>query len=194
MSALDVKAPVDSTITIDLRNRPLAGLLAWLWPGAGHFYQRRYAKGALFMVCILGTFFFGLAVGEGKVVYVGQHLEGSKRATIYTTLQRWPFLLQSGVGLPVTPAVVNFYATKPSNGGAPILGGWMSPPKDEQQLAEWQERLAARFDIGLLYTMVAGLLNILAIYDAAAGPALSELEANDKKPKPGEKPPADKNP
>ena len=37
---------------IDLRNRPLAALLAWLVPGAGHFYQGRHAKGVLFLVCI----------------------------------------------------------------------------------------------------------------------------------------------
>ena len=55
-------------IEIDLRDPLVAGILAWIWPGAGHLYQRRYAKGVLFMVCILGTFFFGLVLGEGKVV------------------------------------------------------------------------------------------------------------------------------
>ena len=43
--------------------------LAWLWPGAGHIYQGRYAKGILYMVCILGTYFFGLTMGNGHVVY-----------------------------------------------------------------------------------------------------------------------------
>ena len=51
-------------MTIRLRNAPLAALWAWLIPGAGHLYQRRYAKGLLFMVCILGTYFFGLAIGD----------------------------------------------------------------------------------------------------------------------------------
>ena len=34
--------------------------------------------------------------------------------------------------------------------------------------------MAQRFDIGTLYTMVAGLLNILAIWDAYAGPVITE--------------------
>ena len=51
-------------LTVDLRNPYLAALLAWLIPGAGHFYQRRRAKGALFCICILGTFLFGLGLGS----------------------------------------------------------------------------------------------------------------------------------
>ena len=43
------------------------------------------------------------------------------------------------------------------------------------------------FDIGVLYTMVAGLLNYLAIYDAFCGPAIlteaqkEELDERSKK-------------
>ena len=54
---------------IDLRNRPLAALLAWLIPGAGHLYQGRYTKGVLFMVCILSAWVLGFALGGGHVVY-----------------------------------------------------------------------------------------------------------------------------
>ncbi len=43
---------VDGQI-VDLRNRYLAALLAWLIPGAGHLYQGRRTKGQLFFVCIL---------------------------------------------------------------------------------------------------------------------------------------------
>ncbi|MEM7313216.1 MAG: DUF6677 family protein, partial [Planctomycetota bacterium] len=56
-------------VEVDLKNRPLAAFLAWLWPGAGHVYQGRYGKGMLFMVCILVTYFWGLALGDGHVVY-----------------------------------------------------------------------------------------------------------------------------
>ena len=34
----------------------------------------------------------------------------------------------------------------------------------------WQKRLGRLFDIGTLYTVLAGLLNLLVIYDAWAGP------------------------
>ena len=37
-------------------------------------------------------------------------------------------------------------------------------------MAIWHEELEHRFEIGTLYTVVAGLLNLLAVYDAFAGP------------------------
>ena len=61
-------------VEIDLRNPLLAAVLAWLWPGAGHLYQRRYGKGALLMVCILITYFFGF-----------RHLESSPPGSILTS-------------------------------------------------------------------------------------------------------------
>ncbi len=41
---------------LELYNRTLAAFLAWLIPGAGHYYQRRYFKATIFSVAILGTF------------------------------------------------------------------------------------------------------------------------------------------
>ena len=70
-----VKTTVDagkndnSTIEIDLKDPRLAAFLAWLVPGLGHIYQGRTGKGILFSVCILGTFFYGMYVGGGRVVY-----------------------------------------------------------------------------------------------------------------------------
>ena len=43
-----------------LKDPLVAGILAWLIPGAGHFYQGRWAKGILYLVCILGLFLWGL--------------------------------------------------------------------------------------------------------------------------------------
>ncbi|MGE3314171.1 MAG: DUF6677 family protein [Planctomycetaceae bacterium] len=54
---------------IPLKNRWLAGLLAYLIPGAGHAYQKRYFKGALYFLCILPTFLFGMHLGEWKITY-----------------------------------------------------------------------------------------------------------------------------
>ena len=50
----------DDSVEIDLRNPLRAAFWALLWPGSGHIYQRRYAKGILFMACILTDMdFFG---------------------------------------------------------------------------------------------------------------------------------------
>ena len=54
---------------IDLKTPWVAGLLAYLIPGAGHLYQRRLFKAGVYFVCIFGTFLYGMHLGEWKVVY-----------------------------------------------------------------------------------------------------------------------------
>src|SRR5262245_30946368 len=160
--------PAEPALEIDLRDPYLAALLAWLWPGAGHLYQRRYLKAALFAVCILTTYFFGLALGEGKVVYAAWNAAD----------KRWQYPLQLGVGLPAAPALVQSVIVR--RGGDPILGGLMRPPRPPQflgdpgELGEWHKNLDMRFELGTLYTMIAGLLNILAIWDAFGGPVIGQ--------------------
>jgi hypothetical protein len=151
------KASVE-IIEIDLRDPYLAALLAWLCPGAGHCYQRRYGKALLFAVCILGIYFFGLALGEGKVVY----------ASWNQVERRWQYPLQMGVGLPSAVAIVQ--RMRVNRDQEPLWGGLMAPPRSMSELSRWHYELSARFELGTLYTMVAGLLNVLAICDAFAGP------------------------
>lgn len=148
----------------ELRDPTIAALLAWLIPGAGHFYQRRSAKGALFSVCILTTFFYGLFLGEGRVVYAAWKPE-----------TRWHYFGQIGVGLPALPALIQ--AQRVRTGKAPFFASsrFMVPPErrndalDELHLLN--RRLHRYFELGSIYTVIAGLLNMLAIYDAWAGPA-----------------------
>lgn len=176
----------EQPLEIDLRDPAVAALLAWAWPGAGHLYQRRYGKGLLFMICILTTYFFGLALGEGKVVY----------ASWNQTDRRWQYPLQLGVGLPAAPALLQSLMIR--RGKEPLWGGFMAPPLERLEqgerrsdLADWHFFLNSRFELGTLYTMVAGLLNILAIWDAFAGPVISEPGKQERGPpddkaKPGE--------
>lgn len=160
---------------IDLRNRPLAALLAWLLPGAGHFYQRRHAKGTLYLVCILTLWIVGFSIGGIHVVYA------SRQAGDH----RWHYYLQIGAGAVALPALaqtrrINQY-TSPRTGVTsdeyePLWGGFMAPPhrpvSEEQtdQVSAWYARHGAGYEMGTWYTMIAGLLNILVIYDAYAGP------------------------
>jgi hypothetical protein len=173
-------------LEIDLRNPAWAAFWAWLWPGAGHLYQRRYAKGMLFMVCILGTFFSGLTLGKGHVVY----------ASWTKNDKRWQYFCQLGVGAPALPALIQ--ARRARNGEKPWFNGLMAPPKNvadardearlpEDELAQWHRELNSRFELGTLYTMIAGLLNVLAIYDAYAGPVISVPEEEKDKPPDDEK-------
>lgn len=41
-------------------------LLAWLFPGAGHFYLKRWTHGALLLFAVAGMFIFGLLM-RGKM-------------------------------------------------------------------------------------------------------------------------------
>ena len=153
-------------IDVDLKNPLLAAILSWLWPGAGQIYQGRYGKGVLFMVCVLGSYFFGLGLGGGKCVYASFTREDF----------RWNYIFQAGVGLPSAPAAIQAAAV--GNGGSPPFGEhFMVPPhpvtpEDHDTLAEWHADLHTYFDLGTYYTMIAGLLNVLVICDALMGPAL----------------------
>ena len=213
-------------IVVDLRDQYWAAALAWLWPGAGHMYQRRYHKALLFMVCILGTYFAGLALGEGRVVYAS-----TKRNDF-----RWQYFCQMGVGIPAFPALAQSMVAseKDANGNSadpffvmceryplgfaeahPDFGakdfhkipadkklppgtktykdGFMAPPAGpffvdkNDVLGQWHSELKHFFEIGTLFTVVAGLLNLLAVYDAFSGPAIltpeerKEMEEKKKK-------------
>jgi hypothetical protein len=174
-AATDPYAPVE----VELKNPWLAAFWAWLWPGAGHLYQGRTAKGVLFMVCILVTYFWGLALGGGHVVYAS-----FKKPDV-----RYPYLCQVCVGLPALPALVQSYR---QNHGKPLLfGGRMAPPGTPQRpvreqaydtLARWHSETGFYFELGTLYTMIAGLLNVLAIYDAHSGPVFTAPEKKRDQP------------
>ena len=171
---------------VDLRNRTLAAFLAWLVPGAGHFYQGRYAKGSLFVVCILATWVLGFALGGGHVVY----------ASFAPGDVRWHYVLQAGVGAAALPALVqgnHLRVNTDANGRTvrgyePRWGGFMAPPHrpvsedNADEVSAWYARHGAGYEMGSWYTMIAGLLNILVIYDAYAGPLAIPISGRKKEP------------
>lgn len=162
-------------LEVELREPWIAALLAWLIPGLGHLYQGRTAKGLLFFVCVMGTFAFGLwGIGGGKVVYASS--PGDQP-------WRWQYYCQLGVGLPAMPALLQ-KGRDPSRPHA-VLGDFMAPPKKSPQpmtdasgnravqpneLAKWTIEMHPRYELGTVYTVIAGLLNILVICDAYGGP------------------------
>jgi hypothetical protein len=155
---------------LHLRNPYLAAFLAWLIPGAGHYYQRRYVKSALFFVCIMSSFMIGMLVSGGRCVY----------ASWNATEKRWQYVLQAGIGLPAIPAVIQNRRSQ-EMGQLDIEKGWMMPPRDAGTLDKWNHATASGFDMGTLYTMIAGLLNILVVFDAFAGPLPPPVTKEEKK-------------
>ena len=154
--------------TVSLRNPTKAAFLAWLVPGLGHFYQGRTGKGILYAVCILGLYVMGMVMGEGKIVYWRwvNPLNNPEKFCLY-------YLGQVFVGLPALPALIQ--STLRHYGWDPILWGFMAEPS-QIVLNGLQRRLSKLVEIGTIYTTVAGLLNILAIYDAYEGPAYQDFE------------------
>lgn len=241
----------------------LAAILAFLLPGLGHAYQRRFFKACIYAVCILGTFLAGMAMGEWQPVYYRWDSEHSKILSYCT---------QAMVGLPAMPALVQSERYKhdcatanpgvldgdaleaeftgmmldPSGNSRQVSGRislrqldsgvegelayieaggqnstvrlgspiqlkqkvYPSPrrglscalvsqdgrevgslvgaiprsfldycevplgaPGRPEPLAEVHGRLGKRFDLAAIFTWIAGLLNVLAIWDAFEGPA-----------------------
>lgn len=171
MSQVTVKSG-DTESVVELRDPWVAAGLAFLLPGAGHLYQGRTTKGLIFMICVLGTFFYGLVLGQGRVVYASWEPDSGK-PLVAQLLQ--PYLCQVFVGVPAFPAIVERMRFPTAT---PLFGGIMMPPKDDTELAEWHRTLARNFELGSVFTMIAGLLNILVIYDAWGGPM---QYADDKK-------------
>src|SRR5436309_1990986 len=82
---------------------PLPALLSYLVPGLGQIYQGRIGKGTLFFVCVYGLFFYGMALGSWRNVYLPDTAQfndpfhmGSPLADLYNRPQ---FLGQFWVGV-----------------------------------------------------------------------------------------------
>lgn len=203
---------------------PFAGLLSYLIPGLGQVYQGRIGKGILFMVCILGMFFYGMSLGAWTNVYLADSADDYNPLDLprfWANLYNRPqFAGQFWVGISAWPAVYQYVAYDQDKETGPIFGTYQRAPyesrfnqgansqdpdvrtqaraqlrgrpgKDEDQhrdvyfgrslaLQDWeggrtlnelQREGDKTWDLGWVFTVVAGVLNIMVIYDALAGPA-----------------------
>jgi hypothetical protein len=111
---------------------PIAGLLAWLIPGLGHFFLGQKRRAVVFFVTIAATFWTGVAIG-------------GVRATVDPAKRSLWFAAQvcSGVNAFAAYALHRSVASSAEPSG-PYLSS----------------------EVGVHYTGVAGLLNILIVLDA----------------------------
>jgi TM2 domain-containing membrane protein YozV len=257
----------------------IAGVLAFLIPGAGHFYQGRWFKGTIYFFCILGTFLGGMKLGDGMVVY---HKADTRLPTVWYATQlltgavalpayfqglraaqpaNRPLELSSISGTLTLPFEGELKAIGPGREGvggpakgtltitsertafsyelggrfvgtvgdrqvdlplggsrfllAPQIGGGsgraievsigrnpndhpdlqrlligstprsfmdsFEAPPDQQSLNDVYRRLGARYDMAVVFTLIAGLLNLFAIWDCVEGPAYG---FGDEQPRP----------
>jgi hypothetical protein len=187
-------------VEVDLKSPMMAAFLALLLPGAGHYYQGRKQKAILFATCILGLFIAGFIIGRGRVVYAYPNtfkvtnlirmLSKQGRAQIAQESSqdfRIHSYAQALVGIPAFPMILQSrIGPKPID--EQLLGGFMAPPPkgipgdgNPDWRSKWNNEDSAGFDLGSLYTAVAGLLNLLVIFDAFAGPMPIPIGQSKKK-------------
>lgn len=160
---------------------PLAAVLSYLIPGLGQIYQGRVAKGVLFMVSLLGMFFLGLYMGNWRNVYLppdpprtiitfaGRPIELPR--PLANLWHRKSFAGQFWIGMAAWPSLWQYFNWNvPTAEQSPFWHNFQRTPTDD----ELNVMLTASDktpDLAWIYTVIAGVLNVLVIYDAFAGPA-----------------------
>ncbi len=111
-------------------NLPLTIVLAWLFPGAGHFVQGQSAKALVFGVALLPMYLCGLMLGGRLFSFQGVE----------------PLMLLAA-GAEWMIGVTRLVAVWAGSGVGDVV--------------------AASYEYGNTFLIVAGLLNVLVMFDAA---------------------------
>jgi hypothetical protein len=156
----------------------MAGVLSYLVPGLGHIVQGRTGKGFMFMGILLGMFLLGQAMGNWQNVYMPAVEERENNNVVLKPLasvyNRWHFAGQFWIGVAAWPAIWQFYQMPvPSEETSEFWHRFQRPQTwdDELRQNQFLTNSDKSPDLGWVYTVVAGMLNILVIYDAVMGPA-----------------------
>jgi hypothetical protein len=115
---------------------PIAGILAWVMPGAGHFFIGERGRGLIFTIAIALTFWGGVAIG------------GVKNTVNPQDRALW-FLGQVCAG--VHPFLAIAWSRQVEISAGADKARWIAYGQME--------------DISIVYTAIAGMLNLLVILD-----------------------------
>jgi len=132
------------------RFEPVAALLAVIFPGAGHLFLREYKRGVMVGVGVLGLFFGGMFIGgidvidsrEDRLWFVGQALVG-----------------------PIALGVNAVHQSRKVADRASPTG--TRTPRPYEQAAFNEKSIAKMNELGTLFATIAGMLNLIAVLDAA---------------------------
>ena len=145
----------DNTATI--KRMIIAGPLAWLVPGLGHIFLGDRSRGLICLAAITATFWTGVAIG-------------GVRGTVDPRARQLWFVAQLGTG----GNALSAYLLNAATARSPTTSGGKTEPAP---VVHW-----ASTEVGVHYTGVAGLLNLLVIFDCLAraelrGPGRKRVEA-----------------
>ena len=166
-----------------------AGFLSYLIPGLGQIVQGRTGKGFLFLISLLAMFAYGMYLDDWRNVYLADNLQRQRQgnwpglaATLYNRPQ---YIGQFWIGIAAWPAIWQHnHLPVPSAEVSPFWNKFGSYP-DEADINRLQTNGDKTWDLGWVFTVIAGVLNVLVIYDAAAGPAQGQTDMLPQKEPPG---------
>jgi hypothetical protein len=169
-------------------------VLSFIIPGLGQIYQGRIGKGLLFMVSLLGMFTLGQAMGNWQNVYIIKGPPGAGAPGALRTLNvfggRWQYAGQFWIGAAAWPAIWQVFREPDPPGVAPSFWREFQKEPDENKVNEFLVNSDKTPDLGWVYTVIAGMLNLLVMYDAYAGPMIVAGPRSSSKPSllPGSEP------
>ena len=132
-----------SNYKADSKDPYIAGVLAWLIPGLGHWYLGLKGRCAVFFFAINFTFWSGMIIG-GLRSTIDPH-----------TNTAWFFAqICAGLNTVISFMLSSMTAAMPSYGKT--------------------------LDLAIIYTSIAGLLNVLVIFDAMVRAHFLPMQAEDK--------------
>ena len=138
----------------------VVAIAGWLLPGAGYWLIGQRARGTTIGVAVVLLFTLGLLIGGVRVIEVptynrlGRSVapgEATALGYVYREIQAKPWSVAQVMTGPVAIA----------GGAASVYAA------SEAQGMPWGESHARVNEIAVLYTAVAGMLNLLALIDAA---------------------------
>jgi hypothetical protein len=153
---------------------PLVALAGWLVPGAGYWLLGQRARAVTIGLTIIGLFLLGVFVAGIRVVDAPDLVGGGgpKGATDETTLvQAQPTLVRRVLDKP-------WFIGQVLTGPLGIISAWASSHAASNPATASIKAHSRIAEIGTLYTAVAGMLNLMAMLDAAsrASPAPAGAE------------------
>ena len=115
----------------------IVAILAWIVPGAGHFFIKEKKRAAIIFVTITATFAIGLYVGSIAVI---------------DPVGAWPWYIGQMITTPGVALIAQ----------AAQQATMMGPDEQMVKLVSY----GRPHDIGQIYTAIAGAMNLLSILSA----------------------------
>jgi hypothetical protein len=136
---------------------PVIALAAWFVPGLGHWLVGERTRGIMIGVTVVVLYVAGLLIGGVRVIEVPTYDANGQKITNTSTLNEVrskPWSIAQVMAGPLGVA----------SGAASVWAAGLDPATGEPRGVRSHARVN---EIGTLYTAVAGMLNLLAILDAA---------------------------